>query len=94
MGRLINTDHICFRCSYDGDCMSSIDKCRKCYYYVCDFEDIEDTPTAYDVEKVVAELGKNIECSTEVKDSMCQKYADCFRCLMDRAIKIVRKGGV
>ena len=55
---------------------------------------IENQPTAYDVEKVVAELGENIECSTEVKDSMCQKYADCFRCLTDRAIEIVRKGGI
>lgn len=76
MGRLINTDHICFRCSYDGDCMSSIDKCRKCYYYVCDFEDIEDTPTTFDVEKVIEEMKKCIGCSGTFVDEKLQEWID------------------
>jgi hypothetical protein len=36
--------------------MATNEKCKKCEYYVCSFEDIQDQPTAYDVDAVVEQL--------------------------------------
>lgn len=55
---------------------------------------VTEQPIAYDVSKVVAELEENIECSSTVKHRVCRQYTDCFRCLIDRAINLIRKGGV
>lgn len=58
---------------------------------------ISDSPTVFDVEKVVAELEKmRNEDSQGCKDVVgrkCFSYIDCGLCIMDRAIDIVRKGG-
>lgn len=58
---------------------------------------INEQPTAYDVEKVVAELhafSLNTEpyCK-EVKDEYCHEFSDCDYCKIQKAIEIVHKGG-
>ncbi len=57
--RLIDADSIKFRCTYNGVCTSSTKECKKCLDYCCDVVDIKNSPTAYDVEAVVAELEKS-----------------------------------
>ena len=60
-------------------------------------EIINEQPTAYDVSKVVAELVEmRNKDSQGCKDvgKKCLSYTDCGLCIMDRAIDIVRKGGV
>lgn len=59
---------------------------------------IDAQPTAYNVEKVVEQLEdmKKEEtegCST-IKGKYCSEYKFCGCCIIDRAIEIVRKGGV
>ena len=65
------------------------------------FEIIEDIPTAYDVEKVVAELAKeeldNSSAQAEAQSGMCGNMANYYCGNKDaygKAIEIVRKGGV
>lgn len=57
---------------------------------------IEKQPTAYDVEKVVAELvemrNKDSQGCKDVGNK-CLSYTDCGLCIMDRAIDIVKRGG-
>lgn len=59
--------------------------------------EIEEQPTAYDVEKVVAELvemrNKDSQGCKDVGNK-CLSYTDCGLCIMDRAIDIVKRGGV
>lgn len=43
--RLIDADEINFSCSYDRDCMADKEKCKKCEYYICSFEDIQNQQT-------------------------------------------------
>lgn len=43
--RPIDADVIDFGCSYEGDCMATNEKCEKCEYYVCSFEDIQNMQT-------------------------------------------------
>ena len=69
---------------------------------ICFIEYEENIPTAYDVEKVVAELEEMIKPK---KFYFC-KYAkggckhldndakDCLECIVELSIDIVRKGGV
>ena len=52
---------------------------------------VENMPTAYDVEKVVAELEEMEEKAIKVKNVTVSSYA-CG--MMHKAIDIVRKGGV
>lgn len=83
--RLIDVDKIPFRCAYEGDCMASDEKCENCSYYVCDYKEIQNQPTAYDVEKVVAEL-----------ESLSARYGKedfAIKGIIVKAIDIV-KGGV
>ena len=56
--RLIDANELSFVCSYNGMCMATNEKCKKCEYYVCSFEDVQNQPTAYDIDKVVEQLGK------------------------------------
>lgn len=51
--RLIDADNISFYCNYEGDCTGNIDDCKECGNYICDFRDIQEQPTAYDIDKVV-----------------------------------------
>lgn len=68
-----------------------------------DFENlIEDMLTAYDVEKVVAELEeeKEISCAdftkyvSEYNPCLDDEYDDFFHKGLERAIAVIRKGGV
>lgn len=96
MARLIDADKLNFHCNYDGDCTGDISHCKECDNYVLDYRDIQEQPTAYDVDKVVEQL--------EEKDSDCEDFGTCNYCqrnwcprtLIDRdvAIKIVKAGGI
>ena len=50
MAELIDKNHICFRCSYGGECMADIEDCKICIHYVCDYEDIQNLPTTTEAE--------------------------------------------
>ena len=82
MGRLIDADAL-------------YEKLQKDSTYDLDFMDselrevIEEMPTAYDIEKVVAELEEETEVFTSF-ETMYIKYA----IPKHKAIDIVRKGGV
>ena len=58
---------------------------------------IKEQPTAYNVENVVAELvemrNKDSQGCKDVGNK-CLSYTDCGLCIMDRAIDIVKRGGV
>ena len=60
--------------------------------------EIEEQPTAYDVDKVVAELEKESESSCGMYKARCphirSKTIFCEQCAMLRAIRIVKGGGV
>ena len=96
MGRLIDADAL-------------IDKLKRTSAFGCVrnaadknvFEIIEEQPTAYDVEKVVAEL--EAEKEKIAKEDYCRtkhyvendcEHKDCFKCCAEHLIDIVRKGGV
>ena len=62
---------------------------------------VDAQPTAYDVEKVVAEL--EAEKEKIAKEDYCRtkhyvendcEHKDCFKCCAEHLIDIVRKGGV
>ena len=60
---------------------------------------IKEQPTAYDVEKVVAELHEfslntNPHCNEMMRELLCTEFSDCDYCKLQGAIEIVRKGGV
>lgn len=81
------------------------DELIKCLDY-CAWNDATEVvnaqPTAYDVEKVVAELEEEREYScTDFEEYVNEKspcldaeYDDYFHRGLERAIKLVRKGGV
>ena len=62
---------------------------------------VENQPTAYDVEKVVAELEeeKEISCAdftkyvNEYNPCLDDEYDDFFHKGLERAIEVIRKGG-
>ena len=60
-------------------------------------EYIRELPTAYDVDKVVAELeemrNEDDQGCKRVQGWKCHSYSDCGLCIMDRTIKIVKAGG-
>jgi hypothetical protein len=94
--RLIDANIINFRCSYDGDCIATDEKCEKCEYYVCNFEDIHNQPIAYDIDRVVEQLE---ELRTYEKDGQCPKHDmcskepyECTSCYTTTAIEIVKGG--
>ena len=43
--RLIDADEMFFHCSYSGDCMGGIEKCKQCSDYICTFQDVQEQPT-------------------------------------------------
>ena len=52
---------------------------------------ITEQPTAYDVDKVVERLRKELDdCTCEE----CDSYLDCDTCKAERAVKIVKSGGI
>ena len=58
---------------------------------VCDV--IDNQPTAYDVEKVVATVNDSIRNCDDVSPTECMKMS-CYDCKCKRVEKIIRKGGV
>lgn len=97
MGRLIDADAIVFRCVDNADCMASKEKCLGCANYVCDVVDIKYQPTAYDVEKVVAELEEvSMNYFLTIANTGSEKLDIAYGYASDavnKAIEIVRKGG-
>ncbi len=60
---------------------------------------IEDMPCAYDVEKVVEELNTfslNTEhhCNEMLRNNRCDDFSDCDYCKLQKAVAIVKAGGV
>lgn len=54
-------------------------------------ECLSDMPTAYDVDKVVEQLRK------EISDCMCDecdRHTDCDTCRAEKAVEIVKSGGI
>ena len=92
--RLIDADNISFYCNYEGDCTGDIDDCKECGNYICDFRDIQEQPTAYDIDKVVEELEK---LADENYKAYCIAFNSDDRSEYDaytNAIEIVKQGGV
>lgn len=92
MGRLVDADR--FKRFLQALC-----KAGAPYYEVIQLLDKE--PTAYDVEKVVAELEEAKEkiaredyCRTKHYIENDCEHKDCFKCCAEYLIDIVRKGGV
>lgn len=90
--RLIDTDNIFFHCNYDGDCTGDIDDCKECGNYICDFRDIQEQPTAYDIDKVVEELEKSSKWVNETNEYCDDDGNDYIP--LSKAIEIVKQGGV
>ncbi len=58
---------------------------------------IDEQPTAYDIEKVVAELHEfslstEPHCNEMMRELLCTEFSDCDYCKLQGAIEIVRKG--
>ena len=92
--RLIDANNISFHCNYDGDCTGDIEDCKECANYICDFRDIQEQPTAYDIGKVVEELQERQKeylagFGVHNNDEM---YG--VACGLGDAIKIVKQGGI
>lgn len=98
--RFIDADNISFYCNYEGDCTGDIDDCKECRNYICDFRDIQEHLTAYDVDKVVEELEKaKHEIASEdycrsINDKEKCDGRNCFECCAEYLIEIVKQGGV
>ena len=86
--RLIDADNISFHCNYDGDCTGDIEDCKECENYICDFRDIQEQPTAYDINKVVEEFDKNYNNSLWIKGN------EEFSITRNELIEIVKQEGV
>ena len=60
---------------------------------------IENQPTAYSVEEVVAELEElslsyELNCHKMIRENKCHESEDCGICAFKQAIEIVRNGGM
>ena len=84
MARLIDAEKLNFHCNYNGDCSGDVSHCKECDNYVLDYRDIQEYPTAYDVDKVVRQL-------EEYREEM--ERFKCGRMLSDM-IEVVKAGGV
>ena len=84
MARLIDAEKLNFHCNYNGDCSGDVSHCKECDNYVLDYRDIQEQPTSYDTDKVVAQL-------EEYREEMEQ-----FKCggMLSDMIEIVKGGGV
>ena len=90
--RLIDADNISFYCNYEGDCTGDINDCKKCGNYICNFRDIQEQPTAYDIDKVVEELKD--ELAYWKAEHYHQQIADAKAVSYAHAIEIVKQGGI
>ena len=87
--RLIDADKLNFYCNYEGDCSGDILHCQERGNYVLDYRDIEDQPTAYDIDCVVGQLKT---------DSSIKLYgsgnSNNYLIPLENAIEIVKAGGM
>ena len=88
--RLIDADNISFYCDYEGDCTGDIDDCKKCENYICNFRDIQEQPTTYDVDKVIRELRR--ASGNGYRDIDGDYVPPMIE--TEKAIEIVKAGGV
>ena len=94
MGRLIDADECpCILCkdTRNAHCTYEHRSCAKFCNWL--------NKTAYDVEKVVAELENfsldtTPHCNEVMREGLCDGISDCDYCKIQYAIDIVRKGGV
>lgn len=84
--RMIDADKLNFHCNYNGDCSGDISHCKECDNYILDYRDIQEQPTAYDVDKVVEQL-------EESKAYMLYENMNADVKWIDKAIEIVKAGG-
>ena len=100
MARLIDAEKLNFHCNYNGDCSGDVSHCKECDNYVLDYRDIQEQPTSYDTDKVVAQLEELGQKMSESKS--IQKYGKSSPAnhryykgvSVKRAIEIVKGGGV
>ena len=100
--RLIDADNISFYCNYEGDCTGDIDDCKECRNYICDFRDIQEHLTAYDVNKVVAKLEETMQDLSVIEilshidfDSTIQSGLNNFlKSYNSELLRIVKQGGI
>lgn len=85
---LIDANKLNFRCNYNGDCSGDISHCKECDNYVLDYRDIQEQPTAYDMDKVVEQL-KNVSYERLGNAGMGGENV----VNLDDAIEIVKTGG-
>lgn len=90
MAHLIDASKLNFHCNYNGDCLGDISHCKECDNYVLEYRNIQEQPTAYDVDKVVRQLEKDkfIDCETVLSD-----VHQGYNAGLSRAIEIVKAGG-
>lgn len=91
MARLIDAEKLNFHCNYNGDCSGDVSHCKECDNYVLDYKDIQEQPTAYDVDKVVKEINEwTFNANIDVGDGTIMNHNLIVR---DTAINIVKAGG-
>jgi hypothetical protein len=91
MARLIDAEKLNFHCNYNGDCSGDVSHCKECDNYVLDYRDIQEQPTAYDVDKVVKEINEwTFNANIDVGDGTIMNHNLIVR---DTAINIVKAGG-
>lgn len=91
MARLIDAGELNFHCNYNGDCSGDISHCKECDNYVLDYRDIQEQPTAYDVDEVVKSLKKLRDCKylTGITNN-AYEFGACDA--LNDAIKIIKAG--
>ena len=100
MERLIDAEKLNFHCNYNGDCSGDVSHCKECDNYVLDYRDIQEQPTSYDTDKVVAqleELGQKMSESKSIQKHGKSSPANhrYYKAVsVKRAIEIVKGGGV
>ena len=102
MGRLIDADELIIRLRNESIIPFSKMLLTDEHRWFIKLEDmIKTQPTAYDVEKVVAEFEREKELHTEhYNNSIYKDFPDVkqryiqIQLVLDKAIEIVRKGGV
>ena len=95
MGRLIDADHLLFLLN------SAIELRKKIHRNTSDLdmivEAVNNEPTAYDLNRVVEQLEKNFNDTTQFCISHrenCGLFSHCDQCAFDSALYIVKGGGV
>lgn len=92
--RLIDADLLKANCKITGDFKNNF----QCVDLVTLGIVIDNQPTAYDVDKVVAELKKESDSSCGMYKARCpyirSKTIFCEQCAILRAIQIVKGGGI